>query len=156
MSGWVSPDPWACDVCPAKGRGGRSGKDAHIIEHHMASPSNPKASKPAKGVVPEGVDPAAVRAWAKENGWPNLGCRGRLPQQAIDNFMAARAARPAIHHAEQLLEDWTFTWDHHRGDLRIAAPRLGMSVSALSRALHRFNERGACLVFHGDVKEARR
>ena len=32
---------------------------------------------------------ATIRAWAKLNGWPDLGDRGRVPQEAQDAYHAA-------------------------------------------------------------------
>jgi len=50
--------------------------------------------KPPRGrgsVVPDGINSKQVRAWARSNGWPNLGDRGRLPQDAIDQYLQAHA-----------------------------------------------------------------
>lgn len=42
--------------------------------------------EPAK--VPEGIDPRSVRAWARRNGWPQLGTRGRIPGPAITAYLS--------------------------------------------------------------------
>jgi hypothetical protein len=42
-------------------------------------------------VVPDGIDSKQVRAWARVNGWPMLGDRGRLPQDAIDQYLQVHA-----------------------------------------------------------------
>ena len=44
---------------------------------------------PRGPVVPAGIRPYMVRFWARENGWPTLGSNGRLPQAAIDAYVAA-------------------------------------------------------------------
>jgi len=41
-----------------------------------------------------------------------------------------------------VLEDFEWTRDYHRGDLDLAAQRLGMSVDALARALYRAKNKG--------------
>lgn len=82
---WTSPDPWHCYQCGADGLGGRLAFDAHVDEH---APKPTPGRKPGP-VVPAGVDSRAVRAWARNNGWPNLGHRGRLPQAAIDAYLEA-------------------------------------------------------------------
>lgn len=84
MSGWSSPDPWACDVCPESGLGGKAAKDAHIDAEHIARPRRLPGP-----VVPPGIPARQVRAWAKANGWPGLGQRGRLPQDAIDAYVSS-------------------------------------------------------------------
>lgn len=33
---------------------------------------------------------AVLRAWARKNGWPNLGTHGRIPEEAYDAFFAAQ------------------------------------------------------------------
>lgn len=50
--------------------------------------------RPGMAVVPRGVDSARVRTWARLNGWPTLGDRGRLPAAAIDAFLTAH---PGVH-----------------------------------------------------------
>lgn len=49
---------------------------------------------------------------------------------------------------EQLIEDFLDTWDHHLGDVEIAANRLGMSQQAMERALHRARAAGYDVQFH--------
>ena len=85
MSPWVSPEPWSCDVCPVVGYGGKPAKDAHITARHIPEPLGRRTA--LGPIVPEGVDAADVRAWARANGW-DIGNRGRLPQGAIDGYMA--------------------------------------------------------------------
>lgn len=59
--------------------------------------STPRASRrssaPAKTAAPTAKrDPAqtqAIRSWARENGWPDLGNRGRVPHQVEEAFEAA-------------------------------------------------------------------
>jgi hypothetical protein len=80
---WISPDPWHCYACGADGLGGRPAADAHQRDKHTPPPP----PVVARGVVPDGIQAAAVRAWAKANGWPNLGRQGRLPQAAIDAYL---------------------------------------------------------------------
>jgi len=78
MTGYVSPAVFECAACGATGLGGRPALDAHITDRHAI---------PAAGVAPDGVDPKALRAWALTHGWPTLGDRGRLPQDAITAYV---------------------------------------------------------------------
>lgn len=39
-------------------------------------------------IVPQGVDPAAVRSWGRAHGW-TLGDRGRLPADLITAYLGA-------------------------------------------------------------------
>lgn len=57
-----------------------------------APKSRSGTSKPASG------DTATLRAWAKANGWPDLGERGRIPQDAKDAFIVA--GQPGLEAAE--------------------------------------------------------
>lgn len=41
-----------------------------------------------------------------------------------------------------VVEDFNWTWVDHRGDVKLAAERLGMSVDSLERALHRGRKLG--------------
>jgi hypothetical protein len=55
-------------------------------------PAGPRLVQPrpqqARRATPENVS-AQIRAWAKENGWPDLPAHGRLPQDAITAYHAA-------------------------------------------------------------------
>jgi hypothetical protein len=44
--------------------------------------------------------------------------------------------------ADEVLEDWVMIKDSCRGDIRVAAPRMGMSVKALEQVLYRARQRG--------------
>jgi hypothetical protein len=48
-------------------------------------PSGPTATRAGR---------AQVRAWARRNGWPNLGERGRIPDDAVEQYIAARRGYP--------------------------------------------------------------
>lgn len=51
-----------------------------------------RASASAKKAPPAKRDPSqtqAIRDWARENGWPDLGNRGRIPRQVEEAFEAA-------------------------------------------------------------------
>lgn len=62
---------------------------------NYANPDN--SVKPAKASKSRGAssskaptgNTAVLRAWAKANGWPDLGTRGRIPQEAKDSYAAA-------------------------------------------------------------------
>lgn len=62
----------------------------------IKAPPKPRAAaqpkKPASVLVdlPEGVVPADVREWGRQNGW-EVGVRGRLNQELLAAFVAARA-----------------------------------------------------------------
>jgi hypothetical protein len=93
---------------------------------------------------------------------PNLRARRRaarlgwLPPLAWDDdtiddptATPADTARPAgrgqgVHQrrAEDVVEDWHDTWDHHLGDLDLAAHRLGMARNTLHTALLRAQHAG--------------
>lgn len=78
MSTYITPEVFECAACGATGFGGKPALDEHITDTHAV---------PAPGVVPPGVDAKAVRAWALAHGWPHLGERGRLPQDAITAYV---------------------------------------------------------------------
>lgn len=45
--------------------------------------------RPRATVVPAAVrrrDTPKIRAWARDNGWPDLGNRGRVPKEAVDAY----------------------------------------------------------------------
>ena len=101
--GIVNGDTWTCP-CGAEGINGRPALTRHVTVLHSTQlyPLHPVADtpeglptgsiRPGRGrgsVVPEGINPKLVRAWARGNGWPLLGDRGRLPQDAIDQYMQA-------------------------------------------------------------------
>ena len=95
MSVRVIGDEWTCS-CGAEGVNGEAGLLRHSNVMHgprQLYPVHPSeepdvAPRGERGpVVPEGTDPRAVRAWARENGWPHLGDRGRMPQEAIDAYL---------------------------------------------------------------------
>ena len=50
-----------------------------------------------------------------------------------------------------VLDDFQWTYAEHDGFVSVAADRLGMSMSALSRALYRANSAGAGVIFHDDT-----
>ena len=49
----------------------------------------PKAPDPAPVDLPDGISPADVREWGRQNGWA-VGVRGRLNQDLLAAFVAAR------------------------------------------------------------------
>ena len=83
---WSSPDPWACEVCPASGLGGKPAKDAHLLAHASAEPMAP-LDREYGPIAPPELDTAQLRAWALTHGWPDLGKRGRIPQSAINDYV---------------------------------------------------------------------
>lgn len=46
-------------------------------------------------VTPPGIRSCDVRFWARANGWPQIGENGRLPQAAIDAYVAAHPTEVA-------------------------------------------------------------
>lgn len=50
--------------------------------------ANPETVDEASGPV---LDSAVVRAWARENGWPDLSGRGRVSQAIKDQYIQAQA-----------------------------------------------------------------
>lgn len=44
--------------------------------------------RPGPLATPEGR--AQVRSWARKNGWPELGGRGRIPDVVAESYLAAR------------------------------------------------------------------
>lgn len=105
--GTVHGDQWACP-CGAEGTGGLPALTRHAAVLHgprqlnplhpvlPADPDQSAAVAPAVltripaargSVVPDGINSRHVRAWAKAHGWPLLGDRGRLPQDAIDEYV---------------------------------------------------------------------
>lgn len=43
---------------------------------------------------------------------------------------------------KEVLDDFLWTWDAHRGDVLLAAMRINMKPESLSRALYRAKRRG--------------
>ena len=90
--GILEGDDWACP-CGAEGNGGRDALARHGRVLHGARqiiPLDARDVPHVRGpVVPDDVDSHLVRAWARENGWPQLGDRGRMPQAAIDAYLEA-------------------------------------------------------------------
>jgi hypothetical protein len=54
---------------------GRKPAIARVATPHPAAARNP--------------DSSAIRTWAKVNGWPKLGTRGRIPDEAIESYNKA-------------------------------------------------------------------
>jgi len=54
----------------------------------------------------------------------------------------------------EVVEDFLDTYEHHNGRIDIAAHRLGMTTTALERALHRANADGAGISFTYTAKES--
>ena len=77
--GWVTPEPWSCDVCPVVGYGGKPAKDAHITARHIPEPLGRRTA--LGPIVPE-------RGHQQRAGTPPPGPALRLPQGAIDGYMA--------------------------------------------------------------------
>lgn len=91
--------------------------------------------------------------WAQSRGWvPPMA----WDDDTIDNPQARphRGVWQAQHQRgrDAVVEDFLDTYDHHNGRVDIAAHRLGMSLAALSQALHRANREGAGIAFT-EVKE---
>ena len=56
--------------------------------------------------------------------------------------MLSTTDRRAGHAMSDVVEDFEWTRDYHRGDLSLAALRLGMSEDALERMLYRARRKG--------------
>src|SRR4051794_22354444 len=52
------------------------------------SPAPSRAASRARSAS-NGADTEKVRAWARENGWPALGTRGRIPRDVMAAYTAA-------------------------------------------------------------------
>ena len=93
---------------------------------------------------------------ARRNGW--------VPPMAWDDdTIDDPAAQPHTPKAlgsagrlppEYVVEDFLDTFDHHQGDIHIAAHRLGMKPKSLERALYRARAAGHDIKFHGDPERA--
>ena len=93
---------------------------------------------------------------ARRNGW--------VPPMAWDDdTIDDPAAQPHTPKAlgsagrlppEYVAEDFLDTFDHHQGDIHIAAHRLGMKPKSLERALYRARAAGHDIKFHGDAERA--
>lgn len=66
--------------------------------HEIKAPPKPRAAAPSKTTasvlvdLPEGVAPADVREWGRQNGW-EVGVRGRLDRDLLAAFVEARETR---------------------------------------------------------------
>jgi len=56
--------------------------------------------------------------------------------------MSVTSEQRSWHAMDEVLEDFEFTREYHRGDLAIAAWRLQMSEDALEQALYRARRKG--------------
>jgi len=56
--------------------------------------------------------------------------------------MSVTSEQRTFHAMDEVLEDFEFTREYHRGDLGIAAWRLQMSEDALEQALYRARRKG--------------
>ena len=131
---WTSPDPWAC-YCGATGLGGRPGHERHVDDHPAPKPEPVSAGTRVLGpVVPDGVDSRDVRAWAKANGWPQLGQRGRIPQDAIDAYMAGWGQTPQPDPRPRLNVEDIDELRSHGLTTEAIAQRLGVTRSAIEKA----------------------
>jgi hypothetical protein len=43
---------------------------------------------------------------------------------------------------DEVLEDFSWTFEHHQGDLLVAAQRMGMKSTTLAKALYRAKRKG--------------
>jgi hypothetical protein len=90
-----------------------------------------------------------TRRWAARQGFA-------VPLAWDDDTLDDPAATPHVEQRqdtvsrrrEHVIEDFLDTRDHHDGDLRLAAERLGMTWAALTQALVRANRDGAGITFH--------
>lgn len=86
---------------------------------------------------------AARRGWAPPLAWDD---------DTIDDPAAAPtgvALTPAKRTREEILEDFTDTWDEHLGDVQVAAFRLGVTPISLERTLQLARRAGSDIRFHG-------
>jgi hypothetical protein len=83
---------------------------------------------------------AARNGWAPPMAWDDedLDDPATQPQQPEDLRRGRGGARPA----QYVVEDWDDTFDHHQGDLELAAARLRMNSETLRTALLRARRRG--------------
>lgn len=96
-------------------------------------------------------------AWARRNGWvpPLAWDDDRIDDPNHEPQTPGDMKRPGGRRPiEHLLEDFEDTRDYHGGDVIVAAARLGMTVTALERALHRAKADGHDIAFHRGEKAA--
>ena len=87
---------------------------------------------------------------ARAKGWvPPLAWDDECLDDPAAKPHAGRWSPQTLRDREQVVEDFLDTWDHHRGQVDIAAHRLGMKPSALEQALRRANRDGADVSFVG-------
>lgn len=53
--------------------------------------------------------------------------------------------------AKELLTEFEWTWPRHQGRVSVAAPILGMTPEALSRALYRLKKKGHDIAMINDI-----
>jgi hypothetical protein len=66
---------------------------ARPVKDPGAATSAPRSARKASAGTRSRTDQSDVRTWARANGWPTLGDRGRMPADAL---AAYRAAHPAV------------------------------------------------------------
>lgn len=66
-------------------RGG-TGRRSRRATASSASSAGPRSSS---GTTPDRERLRTIREWARENGYPELGNRGRIPQHIVDEYEAA-------------------------------------------------------------------
>jgi hypothetical protein len=57
---------------------------------------------------------------------------------------------------KEVLDDFLWTWDEHRGDVLLAAMRVDMKPESLSRALYRAKRRGYSVEFRDTSKRIKK
>jgi hypothetical protein len=98
-----------------------------------------------------------ARAHAQRNGWlpplawddDTIDDPAAVPQQPDEAPIPSRGRS-----REHVIEDFLDTLDHHQGDARLAAERLGMTWMALTKALTRANHNGAGITWRNGYKKA--
>jgi hypothetical protein len=56
--------------------------------------------------------------------------------------LSVTSEQRSVHAMSDVLEDFEWTRDYHRGDLSLAAHRLGLSADALEQMLYRARRKG--------------
>ncbi|WP_043254038.1 histone-like nucleoid-structuring protein Lsr2 [Streptomyces sp. Tu6071] len=79
------------DLSTANGDQLREVLAPYVEKGRKLSASSGPGRKSARGAKATGVgrDSSAVREWARKNGWPNLGNRGRVPREVEEAYLKA-------------------------------------------------------------------
>ncbi|MDO8308590.1 MAG: hypothetical protein Q7V58_09595 [Actinomycetota bacterium] len=117
----------------------REGTRRQVVELYSELSTVPGPSKRAR-------NDATRRGWLVPAWWDDdtIDDPGTQPAGAL--------ADPVKRSRLELVEDFLDTRDHHQGDVRLAADRLGVTHAALSKTLYLAKAQGADIAFHNTHK----